>query len=275
MHTQRPRRPAQAAQSDMEWSGALAQFERYEAQQQRQQEMQEHYRLLSVDQGWETMTVLPAMLTPHQGLLEFYLSHPFSVTGPHEARHVMNHPEYCGMLVGQAMHDSLLRYSDPASPFWPFQLREWQVEHPVSELLLEAACPPRADNCALLAALGASLTQLFPRATLNQCVRRDTVMRHFQIPVGHGRAASKQGSIETVRRMIDQGVLQLSSPGAESARQLLLHCDHVCDALLQALYHWGHWAHRIIVHAPMRDVPFEPIPMRTARFAPPPSWRPV
>lgn len=275
MQAQSRARARQSVHSDMEWSGALTQLERYETQQQRQQDMQLHYRLLSVDQGWDTMTVLPAMLTPHTGLLEFYLSHPFSVTGPHEARHIMNHPEYCGMLVGQAMHDALLRYQDPASPFWVFQLPEWQVEHPVSELLLEAACPPRPDNSALLASLSASLTQLFPRATLNQCVRRDTVMRHFHIPVGHGRAASKHGSLETVRRMVERGVIQLSSPGVESAREVLYKCDHVCDALLQAVYHWGHWAQRIIVHAPMRDVPFEPTALRAARFAPPPAWRPV
>ena len=69
------------------------------------------YGLLVFDQGWNTMTMLGGRIRPRThstpGLLEIYLTWPWSVTGPHKAEHVMQHPEFCGMLVSHALHAAL------------------------------------------------------------------------------------------------------------------------------------------------------------------------
>ena len=233
------------------------------------------YGLLSFDQGWDTMAMVGARLTPRTGLLELYLSKPWSVTGPYQAKHVMRHPEFCGMLVSHSAHDALMRYKERASPFWFFQLPSWQVDGAVSEMLFEAGNPPRPDNHALLASLAASLNMLFPRATVHQAVMRQAVMRHFGIPVGKGHAASKQGTLKAVQSLVGQGRLEFVGDNEATARHLLSWCDHVGDALLQTLYHWGHLAQRVVVHGPMSPLAFVVTPMPRGAFEPPPSWRPV
>ena len=88
------------------------------------------YGLLVFDQGWNTMTMLGGRIRPRTqatpGLLEIYLTWPWSVTGPHKAEHVMQHPEFCGMLVSHALHAALMDWNKKQSPFWFFQLPSWQ-----------------------------------------------------------------------------------------------------------------------------------------------------
>lgn len=237
------------------------------------------YGLLVFDQGWNTMTMLGGRIRPRTratpGLLEIYLTWPWSVTGPHKAEHVMQHPEFCGMLVSHALHAALMDWNKKQSPFWFFQLPSWQREKPVDDIVFEAANPPRSDNHALLASSAAAMNMLFPRATVHQSVMRQAVMRHFGIPVGKGRKASKEGSLQAVHSLIQQGRLEFIGESEPLARHLLSLCDHVCDALLQMLYMWGHLVDQVVVHGPLSDAPYEPQALQSARFQGPPSWRPV
>lgn len=214
------------------------------------------YRMLSVDWGLRNMAVVGFELFHEERELHVFLSPPFSVLGEVSGDCAQAHPAWCGAMISNGVVSALREYKDPSSPFWMFQHPTWQVADPISELVIEAANPPRPDNYAVVAALSAALHREWPLASIHQEVRRQDVMRHFGIAVGGGREASKDGSLRVVADMIARGRVHLSSNVANI--HTLLKSDHVCDALLMGLYVWRDYYSSVVFDGPRSTEAFRP-----------------
>lgn len=217
------------------------------------------YRMLSVDWGLRNMAVVGFELFHEERELHVFLSAPFSVLGDVSGECAQTHPAWCGAMVSNGVVSALKEYQDPSSPFWMFQHHTWQVDNPISELVIEAANPPRPDNYAIVAALATALHREWPRASIHQEVRRQDVMRYFGIAVGGGREASKHGSRQAVERLLSNDKVRITG-WYQNAKELL-QSDHVCDALLQGLYVWREHYSSIIVNAPAVTTAFRPSPL--------------
>lgn len=217
------------------------------------------YRMLSVDWGLRNMAVVGFELFHEERELHVFLSAPFSVLGEVSGDCVQAHPAWCGAMISNGVVSALKEYKNPSSPFWMFQHPTWQVADPISEIVIEAANPPRPDNYAVVAALAAALHREWPRASVHQEVRRQDVMRHFNIPVGAGREASKHGSLSVVAGMIPRPNVYHAS-NIENIRPVLEN-DHVCDALLMGLYAWRDHYSSLVFNGPRSTEAFRPSPL--------------
>lgn len=203
------------------------------------------HRLISIDWGLKNSAVVLFLLND-DGDLFAYISPPCSALGMLDYERAHNNPVWIGALVSQLLHNALMEYRKPGSPFWPFSDPEWATEDPVNDVVIEAGNPPRPQNWAIIAAVTASMHMLFPRAMLHQ-QQRQQVMRHFGIPVGHGHDRSKQASISCLQNLVSRmDMVHNCTPQAE----YLLANDHVCDALLQGLYTYRGRYRRLFIDAP-------------------------
>lgn len=219
------------------------------------------YRMLSLDWGLRNMALVGFELFQQERELHVFLSAPFSVLNDVSGECVQSHPEWCGAMVSNAFLSALKEYRDPSSPFWMFAHSTWQVDSPVSELVIEAPNPPRPDNHALVAACAGALHSLFPRASVHQVVRRQDVMRHFGIPVGGGREASKRGSLQAARALFERSGYRVPYEQPDAAVEELLRSDHVCDALLMGCYVWRDHYSTVVFNAAPSTAAFRPTPM--------------
>jgi len=203
----------------------------------------QEWRLLSVDQGTRNLAMVGLHYSETHRLLTVCLTHPLDVMqGQTQVDGTMLAADPC--FMGRCMAQQLDQcwrlavnegdYQAPALGM--LRCLEWWRK-PVHQVLLEAAAPPRPDNYALAASIAAWFAVRMPEAQQVAQVQRRTVMAHWKMRACKGdHAASKRESLRVVDELVQQGHLRLTHN--EDVAAMLLKNDHVCDALLQGLYHW-------------------------------------